>query len=150
MKIEGLPKLYKSMKKLGDVPQKHVTSSVKKSMNPILKQAKSDAPDLTGNLKKGMKLVGEKAKPKGRKVYRLVFDRAMNEIFQKKDRSGEVAGYYPVSQEYGYFTRDGRYIEGKKFIRNAFNQNVQKVEESIIKNMQEKIDAEIAKGGLKK
>ncbi|GEM_PF-820348 len=168
--IEGMKELEKSLKKLGDVPQKHVSSSAKKAMNIVKKKAKADAPEDTGDLKKGIILVGEKSKVKSKKVYRVVFDRAMNDVFQhktksngyryvtnakgkevkRKVKSGDVTGYYPVSQEYGYFSKSGRYIPGFAFTRNALEAEAPTVEKTIVSEMKKKIDQEITKGGLKK
>ena len=168
-KIEGMEKLQKSLKKLGDVPQKHVTTAARKGMNIVKKQAKADAPYLSGDLQRGIISVAEKTKVKGKKVYRIVFDRAMNDVFQHKAqgagfryvtvkgkavkravKAGDVTGYYPVSQEYGYFSRGGRYIPGFAFTRKALESKAPAVEKTIVEIMKKKIDAEIAKGGLKK
>jgi len=73
----------------------------------------------------------------------------MNEIFQKKNKEGKVVAYYPVSQEYGYFTRNGRYIPGFRFIRGAFEENAQKMANTIVDTMKKKIDDEIRKAGLR-
>lgn len=148
-KIEGMDKLQKDLEKIGKVPQKHVTSSSRKAMNIVLKQSKKDAPYFTGALQKGIKLVGERSKSKGKKVYRVVFDRAMNDVFQKPNKEGKITGYYPISQEYGFFARDGSYIPGFRFIRDSLTDNTGKVEKTIVSEMQKKIDAEIAKAGLK-
>mgnify|MGYP000035040270 FL=1 len=150
LKVEGMKELQKSMKKLGKVPQKHVTASAKKGMNIVLKQAKANAPVDTGELRSGIILIGERSRTKGKKVYRLVFDREKNDIFQKKNKKGKVTGYYPVSQEYGYFTKNGRYIPGFYFIHNALNENTQKVAQTIVDTMKKKIDDEIRKAGLRK
>jgi HK97 gp10 family phage protein len=148
-KLEGMRELQKSLEKLGKVPQKHVTSAARKGMNIPLKAAKANAPVDTGMLKKGMKLVGEKSKYKGKKVYRIVFDRAYNDIFQKPNKQGKITGYYPVSQEYGFFAKNGRYIPGYRFIHATFESNTSRIEKTIVSEMKKKIDAEIAKGGLK-
>lgn len=148
-KVEGMKELERSLKKLGKVPQKHVTSSAKKGMNIALKDAKANAPYDTGDLKKGIKLVGERSRIKAKKVYRTVFDSAMNDVFQKKNAEGKVTGYYPVSQEYGYFARNGRYIPGFRFISDSLTDNVRSIEKTIVSTMKTKIDAEIAKVGLK-
>lgn len=148
-KIEGMRELQKSLEKLGKVPQKHVTSAAKKGMNIELKAAKAAAPVDTGMLRKGMKLIGEKSKYKGKKVYRIVFDRAYNNIFQKPNKQGKITGYYPVSQEYGFFAKNGRYIPGYRFIHATFESNTSRIEKTIVSEMKKKIDAEIAKGGLK-
>lgn len=148
-KIEGMSELERSLKKLGKVPQKHVTSSSRKAMNIVLKESRANAPVDTGMLKKGIKLVGERAKVKGKKVYRVVFDRNMNDVFQKKNKEGKVTGYYPVSQEYGFFAKNGRYIPGYRFIHDSLADNTQKVEKTIVSEMKKRIDIEIVKAGLK-
>ena len=148
-RVEGMEKLQNNLKKLGEVPQKYVTASAKKGMNIVKKDAKADSPYLTGNLEKGIVLVPEKTKP-GKKVYRVVFDDKMNDVFQKPNKEGRITGYYPVSQEYGFFAKDGRYIPGFAFVRGALEKDAPTVESTIVNTMQKKIDAEIAKGGLKK
>ena len=148
-RIEGMKQLEKSIKKLGKVPQKHVTTSARKGMNIVLKDAKANAPYDTGMLKKGIVLKGERSRSKGKKVYRVVFDRAMNDVFQKKNAEGKITGYYPVSQEYGFFAKNGRYIPGYRFISDSLTDNVSKIEKTIVGEMKKKIDTEIAKAGLK-
>ena len=148
-KVEGMKELERSLKKLGKVPQKHVTASAKKGMNISLKDSRANAPYDTGMLKKGIVLKGERSRYKGKKVYRVVFDRAMNDVFQKKNKEGKVTGYYPVSQEYGYFAKNGRYIPGYRFIHDSLTDNVSKIGKTIVSEMKKKIDAEIAKVGLK-
>jgi len=148
-KVEGMNKLQKSLKKLGDVPQKHVTAAAKKGMNIVKKDAKADAPYLSGDLQQGTILVPEKTKP-GKKVYRVVFDSKMNDVFQKPNKDGKITGYYPVSQEYGFFAKNGRYIPGLAFARGSLEKDAPAVEKTIVDTMKKKIDAEIAKGGLKK
>ena len=54
-RVEGMDELEKSLKKLGKVPQKHVTSSSRKAMNIVLKQSRATAPYETGALKKELK-----------------------------------------------------------------------------------------------
>lgn len=148
-KIEGMNKLLKDLKKLGKAPQSCVTPAAKKGMTIALKQARANAPYETGILQKGTILVGEKARTQGKKVYRIVFDRALNDVFQKKNKKGEVTGYYPVSQEYGFFARNGRYIPGYRFIADSLNDNVQKISKTMVDEAQKKINAEFAKAGLR-
>lgn len=148
-KVEGMKELEKSLKKLGKVPQKHVTASAKKGMNISLKDSRANAPYDTGMLKKGIVLKGERSRTKAKKVYRVVFDRAYNDVFQKKNKDGKITGYYPVSQEYGFFARDGKYIPGYRFISDSLTDNVSKIEKTIVSEMKKKIDAEIAKANLK-
>ncbi len=148
-KVEGMQELNRSLKKLGKVPQKHVTSSAKKGMNIALKDSRANAPYDTGMLKKGIILAGERSAVRGKKVYRVVFDRSMNDVFQKKNAEGKVIGYYPVSQEYGFFAKNGRYIPGYRFISDSLTENTAKIEKTIVSTMKTKVDAEIAKVGLK-
>nr|DAG82890.1 MAG TPA: type I neck protein [Caudoviricetes sp.] len=145
VKIEGMKELNKSLKRLGETPQKYVTSSVRKGMNISFKDAKAKAPIETGELKSGIKMVGEKSRIKGKKVYQIVFDRAKNDIFQKKNKEGKIIGYYPASMEYGFFARNGRYIPGYHFLKKALEENSGKVEKTIIEEMQKKIDKELGK-----
>jgi uncharacterized protein YabN with tetrapyrrole methylase and pyrophosphatase domain len=139
-KIEGMKELEKAIKKLGQVPQKAVTPAARKGMNIAIKDARINAPVETGELKSGMKLIGEKSKSKGKKVYRIVFDRAKNNVFQKKNKEGKVTGYYPVSQEYGFFTRNGKYIPGFHFAEKGLTQNGSKIEKTIVDEMGKQID----------
>lgn len=148
-RIEGIRELNKSLDKLGKIPQKHVTASARKGMNIVLADARAKAPVDEGNLKKGMKLKGERSRVKGKKVYQVVFNPAMNEIFQKKNKDGKVTGYYPISQEYGFFAKNGRYIPGYNFIHHALSNNAPTVQKVIITTMKTKIDQEIMKAGLK-
>jgi len=155
-KVEGMKELQKSLKKLGKVPQKHVTSTSKKAMNIVLRQAKKDAPEETGALKQGMILHGEKSRYKAKKVYQVIFDPSMNDVFQKPVKNVGESGsphaknpaYYPFSQEYGFFARDGKYIPGFRFLHNSLANNAQKMEKSIVDTMKKKIDQEIRKVGL--
>jgi len=148
-KVEGMDQLIKSLERLGKVPQKHVTSSSRKAMNISLKDARANAPYDTGALSKGMKLKGERSRVKAKKVYQVVFDDKYNHIFQKPNKDGKITGYYPVSQEYGFFAKNGRYIPGYRFVRDSLTDNVGAIEKTIVSEMQKKIDAEIAKAGLK-
>ena len=156
-KIEGMKELERSMKKLGKVPQKHVTSSAKKGMNIVLRDAKANAPYDTGALRKGMMLKGEKSRYKAKKVYKIIFDPSMNDIFQKPVKNVGESGspnaknpaYYPHSQEYGFFARNGKYIPGFRFIHDSLTDNAEKMAKTIVDTMKKKIDAEIAKVGLK-
>ena len=147
-RIEGIEDINRSLRKLGKVPQRHVTSSARKGMNVVLKDARSNAPEDSGTLKRGMKLQGERSRAKAKKVYQVVFDRGYNHIFQKKNASGQIVGYYPVSQEYGFFAKNGRYIPGFRFVHQALSSNTRTVERTIVSEMKKKIDAEIAKGGF--
>lgn len=148
-KVEGMNKLKRDLKKLGKTPQKNVTASAKKGMNIVLKDAKANAPYDTGMLEKGIILTGEKSGIKGKKVYRVVFDRALNDVFQKPNKEGKITGYYPVSQEYGFFAKNGRYIPGFRFIHDSLENNAGRAAQVMIDTMTEKVEKEAKKAGLK-
>ncbi len=148
-KVEGMDKLQKDLEKIGQVPQKYVTASARRGMNIALKDSKANAPYDTGMLKKGIVMKGERARAKGKKVYRIVFNRNMNDVFQKPNKEGKVTGYYPISQEYGFFAKNGRYIPGYRFIHDSLIDNTSKIEKTIVSEMQKRIDIEIMKAGLK-
>lgn len=139
-KIKGMKELQKSFKKLGEVPQKCVTPAARKGMNIPLKSAKNNAPVDAGELKKGMKLVGEKSRIKGKKVYQVVFDRAKNNIFQKKNAAGQVVGYYPASMEHGFFAKNGRYIPGYHFLKRAMEDNKGAIEKKVVEEATKQVD----------
>lgn len=139
-KIEGMKELQRSIERLGKVPQKCVTPAAKKGLNIAFKSAKANAPEDIGELKRGMKLVGEKARVKGKKVYQVTFDKAKNNIFQKKNKEGKIIGYYPVSQEYGFFAKNGRYIPGYHYLKKALTENTGAIEKKIVDEMGKNID----------
>jgi HK97 gp10 family phage protein len=154
-KIEGMDKLIKDIEKLGKVPQSAVTPSAKKGMNTVLKDARANAPYDTGQLKKGIVLSGEKSRYKGKKVYDIVFDDSMNDVFQKPVKNprsrggqGSKTAYYPASQEYGYFAGDGNYIPGYRFIHHSLTKNAESAANTMIDTMTKKIEAEARKAGL--
>lgn len=155
-RIEGMDKLKKDLERLGKVPQKHVTASAKKGMNIVLKDAKANAPEDEGNLKRAMNLRGEKSRYKAKKVYALYWDditAQYNDIFQKVVKNPvhcqSHQAYYPASIEYGYFLRNGKYMPGTMFVHYALTNNAPRVAGVMISTMKKKIDQEIAKAGLK-
>lgn len=154
--VEGMDKLQKSLKTLGKVPQKHVTAAARKGMNPVLKDAKANAPYDTGALKKGMILKGERSRYKGKKVFDVVFDDKMNDVFRKpiqdpgsRGGKGNKTSYYPISQEYGYFAGNGKFIPGFRFIHDSLATNAQRASKIMVETMTKKIEQEAQKVGLK-
>lgn len=148
-RLEGMDRVKRGLERLGKVPQKHVTSSARAGMNISLKESRTNAPYDTGELKKGIIMTGERSRTRGKKVYRVVFDSKMNDVFQKKDSTGKIVAYYPVSQEYGFFAKDGRYIPGYRFISQSLTDNTSKIQEKIISRMEKKIEQELRRAGLR-
>src|SRR5690606_13918960 len=87
--------------------------------------AKRNAPVDEGNLKRGIILKRERARNNAKAVYQITIDPKMNDVFvkmssQSKDSKGNAKrSYYPASQEYGYMTKNGRYIPGYRYMRRA-------------------------------
>jgi len=120
--IEGMAELERTFKRLGKVPQTVVTKSARAGGGVILKATRSNAPVEEGNLKRGLVLKRERSRVKGKAVYQVTFDSAMNNVFVKVSKDGKRS-YYPASQEYGYLTVDGRYIPGYRYMRRSAEDN---------------------------
>ena len=151
--IEGMDELVRNVKKIGGVPKKHVTASVQKGMKPELKKAVAGAPHKTGALRKSMKLVGESTKIPAKKAYRVVYDRAYNAEFQKKNKAGKVGGYYPISMQYGFFDKSGKFQSGssKTGWKSGFGIDTfdgPGFERTVIGELTKKLEKEIAKAGM--
>jgi hypothetical protein len=129
--IEGMPELERYMRDMGKLPQKCVTKSARQGANIPLKSARTNAPVDTGALKRGLKLKGELTKTKGKKVYQVTFDKAMNDTFVKISRGGKRA-YYPASQEYGFQTKNGGYIPGYHYLEKSVTSNVRVIQKRIV------------------
>lgn len=156
--IVGMKELQKNIKNLGNLPQKCVNKAAKSGANIPYKQAKIKAPFLSGALQKGIIIKGERKTVTGKKIYDVMMDPAMNDIFQKKHkagsnnskvRSGEkkvgenTSSYYPASQEFGYQTINGRYIPGEHFLRDAIVDNSKEIESKIVTVLSKEIDKEL-------
>ena len=142
--IAGMKELQNLIDRLGKLPQKCVTQAVRKGASVLRVDTKSRAPVDTGALKRGLKLVGERSALKGKKVYQVVFDRDMNDIFVKESKSGKRA-YYPASQEYGFFARNGRYIPGYHFMKQTADDDTAKVKEIVLSELGKNIDKELSR-----
>jgi len=134
-----MKELEKAVIRLGRLPQTCVTKAARKGALVALKAAKTLAPEDEGNLKKGLILKPEKTKIKGKKVYQVTFNPAMNDIFVKVSKEGKRA-YYPASQEYGYFTRNGRYIPGFHYLKKSLENNKAKIEQEVVSVLAKEID----------
>ena len=140
-KIEGLEALEKMIKELGKLPQKCVTQSAKNGAKIALASAKVKAPKDSGQLQKGIVLKGEKKTKNGKKVYDIMMDRNMNEVFVKESNGKRY--YYPASMEFGFITKDGKKTEGHHFLRDAILDNADSIETKILEELSKRIDKEI-------
>jgi len=138
-KIEGMEELEKTIRKLGKLPQKCVTKAAKKGAQIALKAAKQKAPFLTGALEEGIILKGEKTRRKGKKVYQVTMNPAMNDVFVKTTKDGKRY-YYPASMEYGFMTRDGGYVPGYHYLRDSLVDNKERIEKTVVDVLAKEID----------
>jgi HK97 gp10 family phage protein len=138
-KIEGMEELQKTIKKLGELPQKCVTKAARKGSKIALNSAKQNAPVDTGSLKRGLSQKGERTKTKGKKVYQVTFNKGMNDVFTTESKSGK-RGYYPAAQEYGFFARNGRYIPGFHYMKKSIEGNNYQIEREIVDVLSKEID----------
>lgn len=160
--IIGMKELERSIKELGKLPQKCVTKAAKKGATIALKAARAKSPVDTGNLKKGVILKGEKRSVAGKKVYDVMMDPAMSDIYRKKTNSGlrrkggkkkdantmiEGDYYYPASMEYGFFARDGSYVPGDHYMRKSITDHARVIEETMVDVLSKEIDKELGKKG---
>jgi len=137
--IEGMEELEKTIRKLGKLPQKCVTKAAKKGAQIALKAAKQKAPFLTGALEEGIILKGEKTRRKGKKVYQVTMNPAMNDVFVKTTKDGKRY-YYPASMEYGFMTRDGGYVPGYHYLRDSLVDNKERIEKTVVDVLAKEID----------
>lgn len=151
-KVEGIEELNKKFKKIGSPPQKTVTKAARMGMSITLRNIRGSNAwiDDTGEMRKGLKLIGEKSQYKSKKVYQVVFDRAKNDVFRGEIKN-PVKGkqktyYYPASQNYGYYLKNGQYMPGAHFMEESFEESAYDVSIKIMKVMNAEIE-KIFKGG---
>lgn len=142
--IVGMKELERAFKELGKVPQTVATQSARAGARIALRAAKKNAPEDTGDLKRGLVMKRERTKVKGKAVYQVTFDRAMNDIFVKVSRSGKRS-YYPASQEYGFLTVDGGYIPGYRYLRRSIDENKESIEKKVLETAGKAVDKALKK-----
>ncbi|MEG2289920.1 MAG: hypothetical protein RSA29_02630 [Clostridium sp.] len=139
-KIEGMKELVKSLKKLEILPQKVVSTAVRKAiLIPKAAVKQGEWVDQTGYMRKGIISKAERSRVKGKKVYQVVMDPKMNDVFVKMSKDGKKRYYYPASQEYGFKTGRG-YTPGFHFMRKAMEDNSSKIEKEMVSIMIKEID----------
>lgn len=131
--LSDVENMIKSLNRVGKSPQRAVTKAAGKGMTVVRRHVRQLVPvGETGNLKRGLRRKGERAKVKGKKVYDLGFDPGMNDVLQKPVKNPGAAGskstksghaYYPASMEYGFLTRSKggglSYVPGYEFMRKG-------------------------------
>ena len=137
--MDDLQKLERDLKRMAKFPTTMLTGVVKKAANPILRDAKANAPMKSGALKEAMTLRLEKSKTKGKKVYQITYSASSNDKLVKTSKDGKRS-YYPASQEYGFITRSGAKVAGLRFMRNAADKGAPQFERDVINGMMSKIE----------
>jgi hypothetical protein len=139
-KIEGLEELEKTLKELKNLPTKCVTRAARAGAKIVLAAAREKAPQgKTKNLRRGLRLKLEKSKTKGKRVYQISFSSKFNEFFVKLSKSGKRS-YYPASQEFGFVTRSGGKVPGKRYLKSVASETGPQAAQEIIKTLSEEID----------
>jgi hypothetical protein len=141
----GLERLEEQFRALGKFPKKSLTKAAKAGREAPLAMAKDKAPRKTGVLKKGIKPVMETPNKRTKTVYRLVFDRKYNDVFQKPIKNVGIyggkkdTGYYPVSMEYGFKTKYG-FRHGERFIAKAIEHTERSSAQKMVNVLNHEID----------
>ena len=138
-RIEGMKELERTIKELGKLPQKCVTPAAKKGNRIALLAARANAPWRYGDLSNGIIQKGERLRKRGKKVYQVTLDPAKNDIFVKTTKDGKRY-YYPASMEYGFITRDGGYVPGYHYLRDALVDNKAEIERVTVDELAKRID----------
>lgn len=129
--IEGMAELERAIQRMGKVPTKIATKAARAGAKIALKDARANAPEDEGNLKRGIIMKPERSRKPGKKVFDVKLDPKMNDVFVKESADGKRS-YYPASQEYGYFTVNGRYIPGYRYLRKSMDNNKEAIENAVI------------------
>lgn len=147
-KVEGARELIRDFNKAALLQQTSVTKAAKAGARIALVSAKSNAPEETGALKQGLMLKAEKSRvaKSGKKVYQVTFDPSMNDEFVKISKDGKRS-YYPASMEYGYRLRNGGYVPGFHYLRDALVDNKDLIEQTVIGVMWSEINKILKKRG---
>lgn len=149
IKIEGITPqdIKNSVERLGKVPLSALNMPVKKSATKVAQLARKNAPKRTGALRKGIRVRGrkEKGSARGKVIYNVWMDPAMNETFVKiaKTRGG-TRYYYPGSMEYGFRTRNGRVL-GRYYMAQAAKDLEPYHEQLVLDELGKKLDKAWAK-----
>jgi len=153
--ISGVRELERQLHGLGkNFPKAKVRQAANKGANLPLKQARKNAPKETGQLKKGIVKVEEKAWKRRKKlkkaVFQIYFDEAKNGIFQRPidpsvqgSRGGQTRiphAYYPVSLEYGFHYDHGKRTRPQYFIKDAIQTTQNEAVKTMVDHMLDSIN----------
>lgn len=153
--FSDMAKLNAALNRVERVPQRAVTKAAGKGATVVRKAVRGEVPVDTGALKRGIVRRPERSRTRGKKVYDLMFDPGMNDVFQKPIKDPGAAGgkskhgYYPASMEYGFLTRslgNGlQYVPGYHFMRKAAESSEFPAKQATIKAFTAELEKEWAK-----
>ena len=147
--VEGLNKLIKDIKKLEKMPQKQITKGVRRGTNVILHEARARAPKLTGKLRKKLTLKSERSKRRGKKVMQVTFQKVEKFPEAVKVTKDGTRYYYPASQNFGFRTRNGGYVDGKHFLEGAMQAKSGQAARVIVDEIGKEIEKSLKDGSIK-
>lgn len=116
--VEGLSELEAQFARIGKMPKKYLNKAAREGIADPLRKIKADAPvGKTGMLKKGVQKKLETPNKRNKSVYQIRFNPKYSDSYYKPS-SGAYGGeppkaFYPYSQEYGFFGKDGQKIQTK-------------------------------------
>lgn len=133
--IVGIADVRRLFEEVGKAPAKVLTASTRKGAKLALRYAKAHCPEGVewttgqyahepGTLKKSLRIKPEKRK-KGKKVYTI---------------GPGPEGWYAHFADYGFTTRNGRYIPGNRFLRDSVDKNRVKIQETILREMAKELE----------
>lgn len=133
--ITGIADVQKLFEEVGKAPARVLSTSARKGANVALRYAKDHVPvgvewttgkyaHEPGTLKKSLKIKAERSK-KGKKVYTVGPDKN---------------GWYAHFADYGFTTRNGRYIPGNRFLRDSVDKNREEIQQTILSVMGTELD----------
>ena len=113
--------------------RKAVKTGIRKGIAPIRKHARANAPKDTGRLRRAIKSRVWKRPKKGEYGYKVIIDRGNS----RDDPKGAWYGYFV---DEGYVKEDGKHVEGKHFMTNAFDSQKDRAADITIKEIERGID----------
>ena len=133
--IVGIEDVQRLFEEVGKAPAKVLTSATRKGANIALKYAKAHVPvgvewttgkfaHEPGTLKKSLRIKKERGK-KGKSVYTV---------------GPNASGWYAHFADYGFTTRNGRYIPGNRFLRDSVDNNRALIEQTILTGLATALD----------
>lgn len=152
--LKDLKEAKKTFDAMGTLPAKIVTAAARRGATVAKRavQGSGEMPVDTGTMRKALRTKREKSRRKGKKVYEVVFDPALNAYLQRPIKNpGEAGGqsakaYYPASMEYGFLTRSKgggiSYSPGFHFMRDEGEAVREPVKEEMARKFNEAIQKE--------